>query len=78
MIPLALMEGGYKLEFLDRTTIRITKNNGKSYEIDLENKTCSCPSFFYNGGYTENKPCKHIQLLEDLYGSDWKTALKKN
>lgn len=51
--------------------VRIESQNrkGKYYYVDLENKTCSCPEFFFRMRHIGGV-CKHIVAAEDSLKSD--------
>lgn len=60
MMPLAIAGGLYKVEPETGGKVRITKSGGASYIIDLENQTCTCPAFMFNG------MCKHQKMVDEI------------
>ena len=46
---------GERAEELDANIIEVKGSTGKTYIIDLDKKTCTCPGFTYRGN------CKHVK-----------------
>jgi hypothetical protein len=46
---------GERAEELDTNIIEVKGSTGKTYIIDLDKKTCTCPGFTYRGN------CKHVK-----------------
>jgi len=46
---------GERPEELDANIVEVKGSTGKTYIIDLDKKTCTCPGFTYRGN------CKHVK-----------------
>jgi predicted nucleic acid-binding Zn finger protein len=49
--------------------VRSSKEKSKFYDVDVENKTCSCPDFKFR-----LTKCKHILAIEFVSPSDTSTT----
>ena len=67
MLPLAISGQLYTCKFLDKTTVEITRRGGKSYRVDIENNSCSCPDYTFRNAYSGNGYiCKHLSFVSDI------------
>lgn len=64
-----LFEDGYRARWIDSTFVEIDSPRGETYEIDTDERTCSCPYFQKakdNGVQGESRTCKHLLGLSKL------------